>query len=478
MKWLQYQYVPVPSLLYQKFEAMEKLGVSYSMLSWYFGNYPGLMNKAAGLLSFEPFPSEDSFLRQLALMYWKKEDVSAVVEAWKNFSRAYENYPLTNMFQYYGPMHDGPVWPLLLKPVDAPLSPTWQIASSTTRKDWPPSGDRIGECLGDVLTLDETVELCRRMSEGWDSGLSILSKLEPHYLDEPKRILDIGVAKALGIQFRSGYNILHFYALREKMFRMGGRGRLDILEEMTNIIREELKQDARLLVLCQSDSRLGFHSEAEGYKYYPAKIKWRMDQLTNLLQKDVPEIEKEINENKLLFPEFTGMKPVGVSAFCVPSYEIENKLVRTNSDDDHHLWQYSRNTGNSLSFKWTSYYNQDTLFIVIRGIEPNQNASVSGNTIVEIEPKRLWPAIDFSFPGDFLNADHLGADNRKKSERILKIPFKSIGLDAYSLHPVRINISVKDDNGLTSTWLPIHPITPRLELGTHNPSDLGWLIFK
>ena len=136
------------------------------------------MNKAAGQLSMEPFPeNEDFFLHQLASIYWKKEDVSKVVEAWKLFSEGYENYPLVNLFQYYGPIHDGPVWPLLLKPADAPLSPTWQIGSSTTLKPWPPSGDRVGECIGDVLTLEEVVELTRRMTTSWEKGMEILNRI-------------------------------------------------------------------------------------------------------------------------------------------------------------------------------------------------------------------------------------------------------------------------------------------------------------
>ena len=222
-------FVPVPSLLFRKFSEMRKLGVSHTMLCWYFGNYPGMMNKAAGLLSMEPFPeNEDLFLNQLASIYWKKEDVLKVVEAWKLFSEGYQNYPLVNLFQYYGPIHDGPVWPLLLKPADAPLAPTWQIGSSATRKPWPPSGDRIGECIGEVLTLEEVVELTRRMTTSWEKGMTILAGLKNNYTNEPERLLDIGVAQAIGIQIRSGYNILNFYLLREKMFRMDGRERLDI----------------------------------------------------------------------------------------------------------------------------------------------------------------------------------------------------------------------------------------------------------
>ena len=86
--------------------------------------------------------------------------------------------------------------------------------------------------MENVLTLKETVELCRRMSTTWDKGVAILNKLEPKYINEPERILDIGVAKALGIQFRSGYNILRFYLLREEMLRMEGKERLDILKQL------------------------------------------------------------------------------------------------------------------------------------------------------------------------------------------------------------------------------------------------------
>ncbi len=313
-------FVPVPSLLFRKFSAMRSLGVSHTMLCWYFGNYPGLMNKAAGLLSMEPFPeNEDTFLQQLASINWKKEDVSKVVEAWKLFSEGYQNYPLTNLFQYYGPVHDGPVWPLLLKPADAPLSPTWQIGSSTTLKPWPPSGDRIGECIGDVLTLEEVVELIRRMTTSWEKGMEILTGLQDHYTNEPERLLDISVAKALGIQLHSGYNILDFYLLREKMFRMEGRERLDILNQLRQIIKEEIELDEQLLVLCEKDSRLGFHSEAEGYKYFPEKIRWRMEQLRSVLANDVPEVKKMIRNDELLFPEYTGKRPSGPVADCIVS---------------------------------------------------------------------------------------------------------------------------------------------------------------
>ena len=489
-------FVPVPSLLYRKFSAMKRLGVSHTMLCWYFGNYPGLMNKAAGMLSMEPFPAdEDSFLNQLASINWKKEDVSKLVEAWKLFSTGYENYPLTNLFQYYGPIHDGPVWPLFLKPVDAPLSPTWQIGSSSTLKSWPPSGDRVGECIGDVLTLEEVVELTRRMTTSWDKGMAILKVLQDHYANEPERLLDIGVAQALGIQLRSGYNILNFYFLREKMLRMEGKERLDILNRLVEIINDEIMLDEQLLVLSEKDSRLGFHSEAEGYKYFPAKIRWRIDQLKNVLANDVPEVDKIIRKGQPLFPEYTGKKPEGPVAYCIvsdPSLWSDAKLVLPKDLK----WLPCNFGSDKTNFKWASVFSKDALYILVSENEaavPAAGVSPITGIEVKIEPQRLYPASHFLFDADYANFDAdpvhiigypliyragLKSINEKGIWYItLRIPFHTIGLDAENLHPIRMDIIIQKKEGGKSSWRPNNPTTSRLILGSDNPADLGWLIF-
>ena len=55
---------------------------------------------------------------------------------------------------------------------------------------------------GGVVTharIHEVVELARRMSAAWDRGVEIMRDLAPHVAGEPERLLDIGVAEALGI---------------------------------------------------------------------------------------------------------------------------------------------------------------------------------------------------------------------------------------------------------------------------------------
>jgi hypothetical protein len=486
-------YVPVPSLVYRKFAAMRDLGVSHAMLGWYFGNYPGPMIKSAGLLSFEPFPeSEEGFLKMLASVYWKEEDVPVVVEAWKYFAEGYGNYPLQGEMGYYGPMHDGPVWPLLLKPADAPLSPTWLLGSSFTLKQWPPSGDRIGECLwggtnridgtmNDVLTLEETIELCYRMSSIWNKGVNILEKLESGYVNEPERILEIGLAQALGIQFRSGYNILRFYQLREKMFRMEGRERLDILNQLGDIMREEIEMDEQLIKLCEKDSRLGFHSEAEGYKYFPEKIKWRMQQLKEALDNDLPQLKKIIRDDQPLFPEYTGKVPAGLVAHAIRS---------TGSGVPEELqWQQCRNGSDTASTKWAATYDKDTLYIIISDqSKPDKGGEMSkvSNITIKVEPRRLWLCARFKFnTGDVNSAENkvrvLNVSGREYL--IAAIPFKSFWWSDEAIHPLRIDVHVQKSDGNTSSWCTYNPnlgshVTYRTSFLTDNPTDLGWLIFR
>ncbi len=274
-------FIPVPSLLYHKYREMHKLGVSHVMQCWYFGNYPGSMNKAAGMLAFEDFSdNEKDFLFRLARPDWG-ESSGEVVKAWEIFADAYSNYPFTMIFQSYGPMHDGVVWPLHLFPAWMPLAPTWLLDSGT-------SGDCIGECLGDY-SIEEAMELCRRMSEKWNEGVAIMKNLRKDFSGNSARLKDIALADAIGLQFSSGYGILCFYALREKLFKDSDDSKNDILDQMEAIVLKEIGISKRMIELCENDSRLGFHSEAEGYKYFPEKLTWRIGTLELLLREDFPK---------------------------------------------------------------------------------------------------------------------------------------------------------------------------------------------
>ena len=273
-------FVPVPGLLYRKYKSMREKGVSTVLQCWYFGNYPGVMNKAAGELAFDAFEDDEAtFLRKLAAPYWGK-DAAAVARIWRRLSDAYAEYPLSNDMQYYGPFHAGPAWPLLADVCFAPLGRTWKPQD-------PPSGDSIGECL-ENHTIEEATILASRMASGANAimggGKDSLDGLASRWSGDFERMRDIGVMKALACQFQSGYDIFSFYlerarAIYESRVRGNCASARASVRRMGEAVDREVAVTGRLLPLARGDSRLGFHSEAEAHQYHPAKLEWRLGEL-------------------------------------------------------------------------------------------------------------------------------------------------------------------------------------------------------
>ncbi len=280
-------YVPVPGLLFDKYRSARSLGVTGVMQCWYFGNYPSLMSKAAGELAFmHDFSDKTAFLEHLAGIYWGESRAAQAAAAWERFEEAYAQYPLNIMFSYYGPMHDGPVWELQLKPKNFSLPRTWQTLDPT-------DGDRIGECLLSGHTLEEALELTGRMTEKWNEGVGLLRAAQAEGLCTEQ----ISVAEALDILFASGHAILKFYALRERL-GLGDGDAQALLERMRRIVLDEMDRSRKLSDLCRQDSRLGYHSEGEGFKFFPEKLAHRIGRLQRLLDDEFAEVENRIRSGK------------------------------------------------------------------------------------------------------------------------------------------------------------------------------------
>jgi len=237
----------VPGIIYKKYAAARAYGVEGVMQCWYFGNYPSMMSKAAGELAFvEKYEDEDAFLTSLAAIYWGRSRASQVVLAWKLFEKSYRMYPMNIMFSYYGPMHDSVVWKLYLEPKNNKLPRTWQTLD-------PIDGDRIGESLLQGHTLDEALTLLNGMCEAWAEGLAALTSLSASGEDMTEQI---SVAKAIGILFSGGRNILAFYKLRDELGTQQ-RNPWEILKSMETLVYAEIENSRAMIPLCEEDGRLG-----------------------------------------------------------------------------------------------------------------------------------------------------------------------------------------------------------------------------
>ena len=454
-------FIPVPGALYQKYRAAKQCGVSTAMQSWYFGNWPGVMNKAAGELSFLPFPrSEKAFLKILAQTGWG-DDHPQVVKAWQYFQKGYSFFPMELSFSWFGPLHCSIVWPLHLYPVDQPIAPSWEFG-------FPESGDRIGECVGIAHTLDEVLLLLKQMERNWQKGTAILSRLKKRYQNNRDRYLDIGVAEAVGLQISSSLNIFKFYDWREKLPYLTTAQQRAALKKMGELVKQEIRNSRAMKHLCEQDPRLGFHPEAEGYKFFPLKLEKRVRKLQRLLRSDFPRLAREIGEKTPLFPGYTGQMPGG-------------KIYRCRQDENAAAWE------NAGEMKWSAWHDDNRLcfkFIMKNAFSRVMAAGVN------IEPRRLWPCMSFFSYSNGARSYYDTSLNKcgswevevlkNSGETVIKAALPLDSFPGYiPFRPLRINVGYyTGDLNCIGSWVENHPLKPRLLFGSANSADLGWLILE
>lgn len=359
-------YVPAPGNLYRKYRALHAQGVSSVMQSWYFGNAPGPMTKAAGLLSFAPLPAtEDEFLTELAAPGWGP-DAGTMVAAWQEFRDAYSRFPATLPFSWFGPVHDGAVWPWHLDPVDLPISPSWELG-------WPASGDRVGEVFAPAFSFAEITDVVDGIAAQWRRGFDLIAPLRARYADDRPRLLDLGVAEALALQWESAARVLRWYRLREQLARSAPEQRTGLIDELATLIDEQLPALDRLAELAADDSRLGFHSEAEGHKYTPGMLGAQAQALRAIRDRGLPDLRARARRTAPLWPGWD--RPADEE----PS---PPRLGTTSADAP---WTP---LGDG---RWRSWATADALHFEAELPDRGTDDEVT----IEIEAARLWPVLPF-----------------------------------------------------------------------------------
>ncbi|MBO4303071.1 MAG: hypothetical protein J6A21_00635 [Lentisphaeria bacterium] len=318
--------IPVPSVAFRKYRELARLNVTHVMQSWYLGNFPTVMTKAMGMLSFAAGnEEEDDFLLRLALPDWR-EDAPSVVRAWKFFDKAYQNFPFNLLFQYYAPQNNMPCWRFHFFPDLDPLAQPWKVTSI-------PGGDAVGEAMGS-FTLEETIFLMEKLILSWQKGVEELLPLREKYAAWKERSREIGIAVFLLKVFQGSSNLLNFYRLRRALYAENGKR---VLPDMVKIVEDQKRIFREIIPLLQKDSRLGFHGEA---------LTRLFDE--NSVRKALEEADKALKEAEEILES------------PLPPRELAQKKGVWNEIGP--AW---RNV--SDSFQWSFAYSSDILSLFLRG---------------------------------------------------------------------------------------------------------------
>ncbi len=446
-------YIPSPAHVFEKMKGAYEYGVEGIMECWYFGNYPSIMSKAAGDWSFcNDFSDKDALLLKLAESYCGRTNAPKLLEAWKHFEKGYSSLPVNIMFSYYGPMHDGIVWDLHVKPKNFSTPRSWLLLDK-------PDGDRIRDSLLCGHTLEEAIFLIDEMKSEFEKGKEILGNaLIPAEHES--------VINAITILARSGSNILNFYKKREQI-AFGEGDALTLLYEMKAIVEDEIKNSLEMCALCENDGRLGYHSEAEGYKFFPKKILKRVEWLKSLFETEFPEIEERIKNGLAPYEYYLGVEP------DTKHYDL------IYGDISEAEWQWVGNVDGGSKF--CASYDDDRLYIriVFRG----------GWSVLTPEFKPFFPYPSFQIEKDQIRFNHETKAN-----------YALIG-DEYDKELAKWNFQKLEDGWLISVdrkavgWTEDTPLklkltlnsaswenepNPVITLGKNHltPGQFGWLMPK
>lgn len=278
--------IPIPGTFYSKYKVIEECKADTLLYCWYFGCYPGLMNKAVKALSYEKMPKNETvFLKELAGRIAPEEYEKELVEAWKLFSKAFALYPVNSGIQYRGPVNAGIVWELFPEAAILDLTSAWM--------PYQRSGDCVGNCLMNY-PIEDAVKQFEAMAKMWEKGWKKLQKIEGKFpFGTPAEEL-CRYAKSISILLSSAHRVMKFYLLRKELYG----GKYSVISGMKKIVKEQLSAIDELIPLCKIDPFLGYHSEAEIRKFSPVLLEKQKKHLHSLLEKQLPKLEKKLASGK------------------------------------------------------------------------------------------------------------------------------------------------------------------------------------
>lgn len=245
-------YIPVMHLILEHCEMLARAGVSGIVASWTCGGYSSLNLAATKAYDFEPRPAPDKILATAAIQRYGKSAAPGMVEAWRQFSDAFREFPLGPLdvgLSYIMPTQHGPANPLRVRPTG--YRPAMMLFPYDGYKAW--CGHHSPETVQKQFA---------KLSLLWKEGLDTFKRALPEVPAHKKRLadLDSAIAETCYNHFQSTANQIEFYILREKA------GDKAALARMRAIAEDEMQVARRQFPIARDHSVIGY--EASNHYYY------------------------------------------------------------------------------------------------------------------------------------------------------------------------------------------------------------------
>jgi hypothetical protein len=247
-------YIPVPNLIVEHCENLRKAGIQGLMLSWTVGGYPSPNSDAARAFHFSPAPDAESALRRVAERRYGKQAAPAILEAWRTFSRAFQEYPY-GLAIYTIPTQHGPANPLRLHPTG--YKACMMLFPYDDYKTW-----------AGPYPVETVEKQFAKMATMWEPGLESFREALPRVPAYQRAAArkDLGIAETCHLHFRSVANQIRFYSLRTQWDSASSPDRARIAALMISIAEDEIRLARRQYIISRQDSAIAY--EASNQYYY------------------------------------------------------------------------------------------------------------------------------------------------------------------------------------------------------------------
>jgi Glycosyl hydrolase family 20, domain 2 len=241
-------YIPVPHLILEHCENLSQAGVSGIMPSWTCGGYPSPNLAAAKAYAFEPRRPRNEILREVAVQRYGEAAAAGMVDAWRQFSEAFREYPY-GVHVYIIPTQHGPANPLRLERTG--YKPGMILFPYDDYKAW--SG---------AYPPDVVQKQFAKMAALWNDGLATmersLGRVSPR--KKANAQLDWAIARTCYHHFQSTANQVEFYLLRDAPKSSQSAAR------MRAIAAQEIELARRQFEFARDNSVVAY--EASNHYYY------------------------------------------------------------------------------------------------------------------------------------------------------------------------------------------------------------------
>lgn len=267
-------------------EANEKWGLCGIMESHHYGFYPSFISKLSKYVFNENEKNPEEILvwilkGEYGNSVWEKVD--AALRLW---SEAITYYIPSNADQY-GAFRVGPSYPFCLDRVTNLIAAPYSVfGSGICRPIYNASSD--GRLSVTSMRMKEEIKSLKIMREKIEQGLEILNKIEDK---SEKLIYLINLGKFILKSVITGIHAKKWHILKSTLhYEERKEVLIDVISEMEELLRNEIKNAEETIELVQLDSRLGWEPSME-YMTDEKHLQWKIKQLNYV-------IDVELNENK------------------------------------------------------------------------------------------------------------------------------------------------------------------------------------